>query len=148
MSHFHLDDETYEDIPNHHGCESCPCNEWKSKIKFFIIRGGMSVEQKEREKKAFIECSAPAVCLLSTKAAGEAIDGLQFATSKMYVLEMQWNMAEIRQLEKRIHRTGQTKSCQIEYSVCIGTIDEFFWQMSKMKEKIATSVEDENFESI
>lgn len=148
MDHFELDEKTLEEIPLK-SCLKClhNCKGYSSKIPFYIIRGGMTTQQKERVKLDFIACPSPAICLLSIKAAGEGIDGLQYASSKAFVLEMQWNMAEIRQFEKRVHRTGQVNKCHIEYTIATGTVDEFFWDLSESKERLTTQVEDVNYQS-
>lgn len=114
--------------------------------KHYLIRGGMNDFEKEREKIAFIEHKGGAILQLSTKAAGEGIDGLQYSgATKMYVFEPQWNMQDILQLEKRIHRIGQRGMCHIEYTIAVGTVDEFFWDLSEEKQCYTTQVEDCNW---
>lgn len=115
--------------------------------KVFAIVGGMDDSKKEQVKQEFITYSAPAVLLLSIKAGGEGIDGLQHACTKSYVFERQWNGADEQQFEKRIYRIGQTKKVEIEYTLALGTVDEFFDEMVEHKRKITNSVSDPNWES-
>lgn len=143
MAHFELDD----DLKETHRTAKNGCTEYISAIPFFYIRGGMGDYAKEHEKQNFIDCTAPAILLLSIKAAGEGIDGLQFAATKSVVLERQWNGADELQFEKRIHRTGQKMSCEIEYTMASGTVDEFFDNLVDEKRRITTQVEDVNYES-
>lgn len=112
-----------------------------------LIRGGMTDQQKENAKQEFISAPSQTYALLSIKAAGEGIDGLQYASNKGYIFEPQWNMAEIKQLVKRLHRTGQTKPVHFEWTMAVGTVDEFFYEMSVMKDNIAGAVEDVNYEA-
>ena len=116
-------------------------------IPQFTIRGGMSDQDKENTKLAFIEAKNPAVLLLSVLAGGEGIDGLQTCCRKAYVFERQWNGAAELQFEKRIVRTGQKYSTSIEYTIASGTIDEFFDDMVEQKRKITNNVEDVNWET-
>lgn len=144
MSHFEIDETTFAELPisNKYGCNGL---KYTSKIPFFKMGIGLGDKESEAQKNKFIECEAPAIMLLSVKAAGEGVDGLQYAAHKMYIFEPQWNMAEIKQAEKRIHRTGQKYPCQVEYTIAVGTVDEFFWELSKVKDRVAVQVEDENF---
>lgn len=113
----------------------------------FSIVGGMSDSEKEAAKLKFISCAAPAVLLLSIKAGGEGIDGLQLACQKAYVFERQWNGADERQFEKRIDRTGQTLPTSVEYTLAAGTVDEIFDEIVEKKRRITNSIEDPNWES-
>lgn len=116
-------------------------------FRFYLIRGGQSIYEREAIKDAFIKDPAPSVLLLSIKAGGEGIDGLQYSgATKAYIFEHQWNAADELQFEKRIHRTGQTQSCNIELTIASGTIDEFFVNLKEDKLKYTTQVEDENWE--
>jgi SNF2 family DNA or RNA helicase len=113
----------------------------------FLIRGGMDGAAKERVKNDFIAYKGGALCQLSIKAAGEGIDGLQFATNKAYIFERQWNGQDELQFIKRIHRTGQINACHIETTIALGTIDEFFDDMCEEKLRYTTQVEDSNWEN-
>lgn len=113
-----------------------------------LIRGGMNDFEKENAKNSFIAAPAPAYCLLSIKAAGEGIDGLQYSgATKAYVFERQWNGRDEEQFEKRIHRPGQKEKCHIEYTIATGTVDEFYDDMVEYKRRITTQVEDADYES-
>lgn len=114
-------------------------------FQFYVIKGGMSGLEKENVKNDFINAPGGSINLLSIKAAGEGIDGLQFAARKAYVFERQWNSADELQFEKRIHRTGQTQPVDIEYTIATGTVDEFFDEMVDEKRMYTTQVEDVNY---
>lgn len=116
-------------------------------FRIFAIQGGLNDQEKERIKQEFITCDAPALCLLSIKAAGEGIDGLQLVCCKSYVFERQWNGADELQFEKRLHRPGQKLPVDIEYTLGVATVDEFFDSLVEYKRHITTQVEDENYES-
>lgn len=149
MAHFEILDEGKE-IPRAKClAPNCDCDHtrYESAIPIFMIRGGMTDTEKEQVKQAFIASAPPSILLLSIKAAGEGIDGLQFAASKVVVFERQWNGADELQFEKRIHRSGQTKSCEAEYTIAQGTVDEFFDALIEEKREITTQVEDVNWET-
>ncbi|MGB8841184.1 MAG: DEAD/DEAH box helicase, partial [Aliidongia sp.] len=116
-------------------------------FRVFSIRGGMDDIKKEQVKQEFIMCDAPALCLLSIKAAGEGIDGLQASCCRAYVFERQWNGADELQFAKRLHRPGQQNVVTVEYTMGVGTIDEFYDDLVEYKRHITTQVEDENYES-
>lgn len=143
MAHYDLDDDFKESSK----IAKNGCVKWEPKIQFFMIRGGMDNYEKENTKADFIAHRGPGILLLSIKAAGEGIDGLQFASSKAYVFERQWNGADELQFEKRIHRTGQTEKCSIEYTIAEGTVDEFFDELIDQKRQFTTQVEDEHWET-
>lgn len=120
-----------------------------NRFPYMDLRGGMSDVEKEKAKLQYIEDSKSrnTICYLSIKAAAEGIDGLQFAARKAYVFERQWNGADELQFEKRLHRTGQTGMVEMEYTMAIGTVDEFYDELVENKRKITTQVEDANYET-
>lgn len=113
----------------------------------YLIRGGMDPNEKERVKQAFMVGENNAVAYLSIKAAGEGIDGLQYAARKAYIFERQWNGADEVQFEYRLRRIGQRYPVDIEYTIAAGTVDEFFDDMVEYKRKITTQVEDEDYQT-
>lgn len=115
--------------------------------KTFLINGTVDRHKKEQIKLDFMRYEGPAILQLSIKAGGEGIDGLQECCQKSYVFERQWNGADELQFEKRIHRTGQKLPVSVEYTIAMGTVDEFFDEMIEMKRKITNSVEDPNWEN-
>lgn len=112
----------------------------------FLIKGGMNDSEKEHTKLSFINHKGPAILMLSIKAGGEGIDGLQLAACKSYVFERQWNAADEEQFVKRLHRTGQTRPVSCEWTMALGTVDEFFDEMVEQKRKISNDVENLNWE--
>jgi SNF2 family DNA or RNA helicase len=112
----------------------------------YLIRGGMSPLEKEQEKQRFINSEKNAIIYLSIKAAGEGIDGLQYATRKIITFERSFNGADELQLEFRVRRIGSTAtSVESEITIAGGTIDEFYDDMVEYKRKITTQVEDEDY---
>ena len=73
------------------------------------------------------------VCIASTLASGEGLDGLQKICSDMILLERQWNPANEEQVEGRLGRIGQEKPVNFTYMIASETIDEYFTELVETK---------------
>ena len=94
-----------------------------------VIRAGDNGSDKVRD---FIQENCK-VCIASTLASGEGLDGLQKVCSDMIILERQWNPANEEQVEGRLARIGQELPVNITYMLGAGTIDDFFTELVERK---------------
>ncbi len=94
-----------------------------------LIRAGDNGTQRVEQ---FSKDNTP-ICIASTLASGEGLDGLQRTCSDMILLERQWNPSNEEQVEGRIGRIGQTKPVNFIYMIAGQTIDEWFTELVEQK---------------
>ena len=98
-----------------------------------IIHGGVSTEEKERVKEAFL--SGEVKILIGSGTIREGIN-LQTRATDLYVLSIEWNPTDIKQLEGRIWRQGNRyANVRIVFPLVENTVDIFKFQ--KLQEKTA-----------
>jgi SNF2 family DNA or RNA helicase len=101
--------------------------------ELFMYHGQMSDSQKEEALKGCKQNSkagVPTVLLLSFHAGNTGLN-LVFSRCIM-ILEGWWNKALMDQMAKRVHRNGQTKTCDIHQYVIEGTIEQhILWLQDK-----------------
>lgn len=98
-----------------------------------IIHGGVSTEEKERVKEAFL--SGEVKILIGSGTIREGIN-LQARATDLYVLSIDWNPTDIKQLEGRIWRQGNRyANVRIVFPLVENTVDIFKFQ--KLQEKTA-----------
>jgi SNF2 family DNA or RNA helicase len=103
-----------------------------------IIRAGDNGTDKV---KLFSDSNSP-VCIASTLASGEGLDGLQRICSDMILLERQWNPANEEQVEGRLARIGQERPVNFVYMIASETIDEYFTELVETKRSYVASALD------
>lgn len=97
------------------------------------IHGGISAARKEAVKNRFL--SGEIKVLLGSASIREGIN-LQYRATDLYVLWLDWNPTDLKQLEGRIWRQGnQHARIRITYPLVENTIDIFKFQ--KLQEKTA-----------
>ena len=98
-----------------------------------IIHGGVSTEEKERVKEAFL--SGEVKILIGSGTIREGIN-LQARATDLYVLSIEWNPTDMKQLEGRIWRQGNRyANVRIVFPLVENTVDIFKFQ--KLQEKTA-----------
>jgi SWI/SNF-related matrix-associated actin-dependent regulator 1 of chromatin subfamily A len=78
--------------------------------------------------------------ILSIKAAGTGVDGLQYSCSNVSFIELPWTAADCDQGEDRFNRIGQTKPVNVIYFLGRGTIDEYIYDIIQNKREIADTI--------
>jgi len=113
-----------------------------------LYHGSMSDDEREEAIRSLAEGETK-VGLLSIKAAGMGIDGLQNSIDTVVFLNMDWVPATHEQAEDRIHRIGQDRKVQVYYMIIPDTIDEYMMDILTEKRKIvAEAVDGELIEAI
>ncbi len=92
--------DTMDSLIDHYGDDCC------------YIRGGMSDEQKQKAIDDF-QSGEKKVCLLNMKAGKEGVTLTKSHT--MLMCDYEWTPGNIKQVEDRICRAGQTECCNIYY---------------------------------
>lgn len=101
------------------------------KDKCCEIRGGMSDRSKQKAIDDFQSKEVP-ICILNMQAGGVGIT--LTAAHIMIIVDYAWVPSDMTQVEDRICRSGQTKSCMIYYIYCINsTLDSTFIDMISQK---------------
>lgn len=85
--------------------------------------GGVSDDERELRRLAYIEVEAPAAYIATMDAEGEGVDGLQ-GSDQLICVMLPWTPLKVIQMEGRLQRRGRTTSALIVYLVAAGTIDE------------------------
>lgn len=107
----------------------------------FMYHGGMNGKKKKQVLDACKESASrgiPSVLLLSFHAGATGLN-LFFSRSIM-VLEGWWNKALMDQMACRVHRNGQTRSCDIHQYVVEGTIEQHILCLQDSKHFMAMDV--------
>lgn len=87
------------------------------------IYGSTSLQERESEKKKFIEDSNCRVIIGNIQSLGTGIDGLQKVCSHVAFVEFAYTSTDMDQATDRLHRGGQEKPVTAYYLVADGTID-------------------------
>ena len=82
------------------------------------------------------------VGLISLRAGGMALDGLQHVMDTVLFLNQDWVPGIHEQAEDRADRMGQTEKVQVFYLLCEGTIDEDMRELLAEKQEIIDTVTD------
>jgi SNF2 family DNA or RNA helicase len=104
--------------------------------------GRIGSDQRQINKRLFIEDSNVDVFLGNPQAAGTGTDGLQHACSTMAYFSNDFNADTRWQSEARIHRSGQKESCLYVDFVIPKTIDVKILKALREKKNVADSVMD------
>jgi SWI/SNF-related matrix-associated actin-dependent regulator 1 of chromatin subfamily A len=101
------------------------------------IDGRTSMAARQRVVDG-IQTGTLQVALLSMGAAG---CGLTLtAVNSAYFLEIPWCPAVLRQCEARIHRIGQTSTCNVYYILAHETLDSYVWRTIHRKERVGARI--------
>jgi SNF2 family DNA or RNA helicase len=92
-------------------------------IGSYVLSGDTPEGQREGMVSRFVDGGAQ-VFFLSIAAAGEGIDGLQYATEQGVFLDRHWAAWRNRQAEDRLDRPGQKAQVQITDIMARDTIDQ------------------------
>jgi SWI/SNF-related matrix-associated actin-dependent regulator 1 of chromatin subfamily A len=111
-------------------------------IKSVQLRAGQTTQERQDAIDTFRYNSTIRVCIASTLASGEGVDGLQYACSDGVLMEREWNPANESQAEARLDRIGQTRPVEIMYPCAVGTMDEFFSEIVEKKRTYVDSALD------
>jgi hypothetical protein len=99
---------------------------------FMLLDGQVSAEGRASMVQRFLQPEGPRILFLSMKAGGTGLNITPGATG-MLVLDFWYSPAIHRQVEKRIHRRGQSEPVEIVRLVCAGTIEEAILQLHEEK---------------
>ena len=101
--------------------------------ELFMYHGQMSKDKKDEALKACkrnADNGIPTVLLLSFHAGNTGLN--LFFSRCIMILEGWWNKALMDQMAKRVHRNGQTRTCDIHQYVVEGTIEQhILWLQDK-----------------
>lgn len=103
-----------------------------------MIRGGMSIEEKDASVRAFQNDPKVQVIICSIKAAGVGLT--LTASSNVLFIEFPWTDADCEQCEDRTHRIGQQDSVTAKYLLGENTIDRYCYELILKKRSIARAV--------
>lgn len=87
------------------------------------LYGGMADGERRKNLDRFIEGDAQFI-VISIKAGGIGLDGLQRVASNVLFVELAWTPADHWQAEDRVHRVGQNDGVAVWYILGENTIDE------------------------
>lgn len=106
---------------------------------FGPIDGEMSLGQRKAWAKEFASTQC-AVYVATRDSAGTSINDLK-AASAVLLVDLHWNISNLRQAEKRVHRTGCTAAkVDAYYLVADRTVDDLFLSKIEDKAKLAVSI--------
>lgn len=106
-----------------------------------MIEGKMSPAKRQVVIDA-VRAGEKKVALISLKAGGMGIDGLQFGADKVIFLDQSWVPADHYQAQGRVHRNGQKNPVQAFYLLCQNTVDEILREIHIEKQRIADTIVD------
>ena len=86
------------------------------------LYGGMTDSKRRENLDRFIEGDAQFI-VISMKAGGVGLDGLQRVASNVLFVELAWTPADHWQAEDRVHRVGQKDGVAVWYILAENTID-------------------------
>lgn len=89
-----------------------------------MVLGGLGNKKKAKIVDSFVHDKKIRLIFASIGAMGTGVDGLQKVCSDMAIVELIWVGMDLIQVEKRIHRLGQTRTVLIRYLIALGTIEE------------------------
>lgn len=106
-----------------------------------LLTGEMSRDARQETIDKLVNKVAK-IGLVSLRAGGMGIDGLQHAINTVVFVDIGWLPAEHHQAENRAHRLGQKFPVQAYYMMCADTIDEHMRDVLKEKQAIADIIVD------
>lgn len=106
-----------------------------------LIDGSMSLVARQRSIDA-IENGRALNAVISIRAGGTGIDGLQHKIHHGIFLDMDWVPALHHQAKGRIDRTGQRFTVRMLWAMVEGTVDEYLRQMHATKEAVTGAITD------
>ena len=105
------------------------------------LHGQLSTK-KRQDMVERLEKGQSKVGLISLRAGGMALDGLQHVMDTVLFLNQDWVPGIHEQAEDRADRMGQTEKVQVFYLLCEGTIDEDMRALLAEKQEIIDTVTD------
>jgi SNF2 family DNA or RNA helicase len=106
-----------------------------------MIEGSMKVTDRQKIIDDIAE-GRKKIALISLKAGGMGINGLQYGSDKVIFLDQSWVPADHHQAQGRVHRNGQKNPVQSFYLLCPETIDEDMRELHIEKQRIADTIVD------
>ncbi len=103
-----------------------------------VIRGGISMDERDRAIQNFQKTDWCKVAICSIKAAGVGIT--LTASSTVLFVEQPWHAADEEQCEDRCHRIGQKNSVRCIRIVGKNTVDEYINELIDSKRKLSETV--------
>lgn len=103
-------------------------------IQCVVLKGSMSMEQRDRMIDAFTNDPNVTVFLMSLKAGGVALN--LTAASHVFLMDPWWNPAVEAQAQDRIHRLGQYKPIHAVRFIIGGTIEERILKLQDKKQAV------------
>lgn len=107
-----------------------------------LINGSVSPKDRPGLISRFRNDTKVTVFLGNIRAAGVGMDGLQYASSQMAFLELDWNPAALKQAIGRLDRLGQRFSTLVSIHTTIGTVDELLLDVIQKKSRTADEITD------
>lgn len=105
----------------------------KQGIQSVSYTGANSDDERAESKLKFINDPLCKVIVGTIGAMGEGVDGLQFASSTVIMMERDWSPLINEQCEYRANRRGQTKPVTVYYLECLNTYDRKVTTMNGKK---------------
>lgn len=88
------------------------------------LTGETSQQGRQQAIATFMDNVDCQVFIGQIQAAGQGIDGLQFASSHILFAEWSWVPGEVSQAIKRVHRMGQEQTVHIQFLVWADSLEE------------------------
>jgi SNF2 family DNA or RNA helicase len=109
-----------------------------------VLRGATPTKKRQEVIDTFVNDPKCRVFIGQIQAAGEGIDGLQYAASMGVFVEIAHTPGIIRQAIGRLYREGQKRPCLFQFLLVEGTVDEQVLNKTLFKDKnIKTVMKDE-----
>lgn len=106
------------------------------------IYGGVSLQEREREKERFIKDESCRVMVCNIQSGGTGIDGFQTVCCNVAFAEFASTSTDMEQAMDRLHRGGQERPVNVYYLIAQGTIDEDMAEALDEKKRVLASVLD------
>lgn len=106
------------------------------------IYGGVSLQDREREKERFIKDESCRVMVCNIQSGGTGIDGFQKVCCNVAFAEFASTSTDMEQAMDRLHRGGQERPVNVYYLIAQGTMDEDMAEALDEKKRVLASVLD------
>lgn len=106
------------------------------------IYGGTSLNERETEKRRFIEDSSSRVIVGNIQSLGTGVDGLQSVCNSVAFVEFAYTSTDMDQATDRLHRGGQERPVTAYYLIADGTIDNKIVEALDERRKNITAIMD------
>ena len=107
-----------------------------------LIYGGTNLQEREVQKKKFLENDSCRVIIGNIQSLGTGVDGLQKVCCNVAFAEMSYTPTDMNQATDRLHRGGQDRPVNVFYLIAPGTVDSDIMESLDERSKMLAGVLD------